>query len=112
MPSYKAHIATRFGRFRPARFVYDWGTKIDHNYFYFENGFGASVVQGPLTHGGRDGLWELAVLEKTIHGWLFADGNPLGSEVIGHLTEVEVEELLERIEEMPASGREKERKRG
>lgn len=32
----------------------------------FGNGYGASIIRGPYTYGGRDGLFEVAVLEFDI----------------------------------------------
>jgi hypothetical protein len=64
----------------------------------FENGFGASVVRSEYTYGGKDGLYELAVLDS--------DGNltydtPITEDVIGYLTEEDVTNLLEQIESLP-----------
>ena len=38
------------------------GELVTRYVFQFENGFGASVIRGLYTYGGRQGLWELAVL--------------------------------------------------
>ena len=32
--------------------------------YKFPNGYGASVIKGPYSYGGPDGLWELAVLDQ------------------------------------------------
>ena len=63
----------------------------------FDNGYGASVVRTPFTYGGRDGLYELAVLDK--------DGNityetEITNDVIGYLEEDMVSELLIRIQQL------------
>lgn len=63
----------------------------------FDNGFGASVVKGPYTYGGDQGLYELAVLDS--------DGEltymtPITSDVEGYLTEEDVTKLLEQIQNL------------
>lgn len=65
----------------------------------FNNGFGASIVKHDFSYGGSSGLYELAVLDK--------DGNltydtPITSNVIGHLSDEEVNETLLLIEALPA----------
>ena len=57
----------------------------------YSNGYGASIVQGPHTYGGKDGLYELAVFGK--------DGEityetPITNDVLGYLSEAEVEKTL------------------
>jgi len=64
---------------------------------FFENGYGASVAQHKYSYGGEEGLYELAVLDK--------DGNltydtEITNDVIGWLTEDDVENLLSRIESL------------
>lgn len=57
----------------------------------FSNGYGASIVQGPHTYGGNNGLYELAVFGK--------DGNitydtPITDDVLGYLSEQDLEKTL------------------
>lgn len=57
----------------------------------FPNGYGASIVQGPHTYGGSNGLYELAVFGKD--GQITYD-TPITNDVLGHLSEEEVEKTL------------------
>ena len=75
----------------PARWTA--GAGMQHIY-RFPNGFGMSVVRGPYTYGGPEGLWEVAILD--------ADGrltytSGITEDVIGHLTWADVEALMERV---------------
>lgn len=63
----------------------------------FENGYGASVVKTEWSYGGKDGLYELAVLyDNEIH----YDNPVANGDVIGYLTEEEVTKLLEEIQKL------------
>jgi hypothetical protein len=64
----------------------------------FPNGYGASIVRHQFSYGGRKGLWELAVLDD--EGNLCYD-TPITDDVLGYLTEDDVNEILDRIEELP-----------
>jgi len=64
--------------------------------FTFANGYGASVIKSQHSYGGKDGLWELAVLD---HGVMCYD-TVITNDVLGHLTWKEVEKTLERIKEL------------
>jgi len=66
--------------------------------FKFENGYGASVVRGPYTYGGSEGLYELAVLSKD--GFIDYT-TPITDDVEGHLNEADVERLLDSIKKLP-----------
>jgi hypothetical protein len=57
----------------------------------FSNGYGASIVQGPHTYGGDKGLYELAVFGKD--GQITYD-TPITNDVLGYLSEQEVEKTL------------------
>lgn len=60
----------------------------------FPNGYGASIVKHSFSYGGNSGLWELAVLKD---GMLCYD-TPITDDVLGYLSEKEVNELLDKIE--------------
>lgn len=57
----------------------------------FSNGYGASIVKGPHTYGGPQGLYEIAVFGKD--GQITYD-TPITNDVLGHLSEQEVEKTL------------------
>ncbi len=63
----------------------------------FDNGYGASVIRGYGTFGGEVGLYELAVLHN---GELCYDSG-LCDDVVGWLTPNEINEWLEKIENLP-----------
>ena len=65
--------------------------------YKFKNGFGASVVCHKYSYGGESGLWELAVLNKS--GSLTFD-TPITDDVLGSLTEKEVDNILEEIKQL------------
>ena len=65
--------------------------------YVLPNGYGASVVSHQHSYGGRNGLWELAVL---LDGRLHYD-SPITDDVIGHLREWQVSELLVEIAALP-----------
>lgn len=64
--------------------------------FNFKNGYGASVITGSIAYCNKLQPYELAVLK---HGKLCYD-TPITDDVIGYLTSDEVDELLDRIEQL------------
>ncbi len=67
--------------------------------YKFKNGYGASVVCHKVSYGHNSGLWEIAPWDEdrdfigiTILKW--------HDDVKGHLTEKEVDDILERIKEL------------
>jgi len=63
----------------------------------FENGFGVSVVSHTFSYGGKDGLFEIAVLDE--------DGDltyntPVTNDVIGYLKPEEVTEIMEQVQNL------------
>jgi hypothetical protein len=71
--------------------------------FRFPNDYGASVVRGPYTYGGPEGLFELAVIKFTGPGdydWSLNYETPVTDDVIGRLEEAEVREILVKIKEL------------
>jgi hypothetical protein len=64
----------------------------------FDNGYGASVVKGEHTYGGRDGLYELAVISP--NGQLDYT-TPITDDVIGYLRPEDVTDVLIKIQQLP-----------
>jgi hypothetical protein len=63
----------------------------------FPNGYGASIVQGEHTYGGKDGLYELAVFGEDGH---ITYDTPITDDVLGYLTEQDVEDTLNKIKDL------------
>ena len=63
----------------------------------FDNGYGATVVQGPHSYGGSDGLYELAVVGKDDE---ICYDTPVTSDVEGYLSEAQVTDLLIKIQQL------------
>lgn len=63
----------------------------------FQNGYGASIVKGEHTYGGKDGLYELAVFGKDGH---ITYDTPITDDVLGYLTEQDVEDTLNKIKDL------------
>ncbi|MFV0616520.1 hypothetical protein ACE418_01240 [Megasphaera sp. WILCCON 0056] len=85
----------KFGRFEAALAYTEGAT--EHNEFYFKNGYGASVIRGPFSYGGWDGLFELAVLRKRRGYWDITYDTQVSNNVLGWLTAEEVTEKLTEI---------------
>lgn len=82
--------------------IYTNKTRLGNNQaiFKFPNGYGASLIQGPTSYGGDEGLFELGVLTFSDDGWELCYTTSIVDDVIGYLTDVEVEELLNKIYEL------------
>jgi hypothetical protein len=63
----------------------------------FENGYGVSVVSHTHSYGGKDGLFEIAVLGKD--GDLTYD-TPVTNDVIGYLNREEVTKIMEQVQSL------------
>ena len=63
----------------------------------FENGYGVSVVSHTYSYGGKDGLFEIAVLDKD--GDLTYD-TPVTNDVIGYLAEEDVTDVMKQVQEL------------
>jgi hypothetical protein len=64
--------------------------------FEFDNKYGASVIKCDYSYGGREGLFELSVLYDND----LCYSTPITDDIIGYLTEDEVSDLLDRIEQL------------
>ena len=63
----------------------------------FENGYGASVVKGPYTYGGKMGLYELAVLDSDGE---ITYATSITSDVVGYLRPEDVTDAMQRIQKL------------
>ncbi len=67
-------------------------TSPNHIYYYFPNGYGASVINGG--YGSSENLFELALLKGED---LFYVEDTMFADVIGYLTSGQVMDLLQNI---------------
>lgn len=72
-----------------------------HKVYKFPNNYGASVVKNNYSYGGKDGLWEIAVVYfVNDNEWHIDYSTPITSDVLGYLTDEEVCETLEKIKNL------------
>jgi hypothetical protein len=67
---------------------------------FFPNGYGASIVRHEGSYGGKDGLYEFAVLEGDKSKWEISYTTPVADDGVGYLDEAGVEALLNRVEQI------------
>ena len=65
--------------------------------YQFDNGYGASVVKHDSSYGGKQGLYEIAVLDST--GDL-CYSTPITDDVVGYAGKTTVYETLDRIKSL------------
>lgn len=75
--------------------------------YRFPNNLGASVVCHEFSYGGNQGLWELALIkfkenDPDPENWEFYYHDLTNHDVVGWLSQIDVEELLEKIKALPA----------
>lgn len=63
----------------------------------FDNQYGVSVVKTPYSYGGKDGLYEMAVLDSS--GEITYD-TPITNDVLGYLTEDEVSHHMIEVQKL------------
>ena len=63
----------------------------------FPNGYGCSIVKHDFSYGHENDLWELAV---TTEDGLCYD-TPITDDVLGYLSDQEVEDIVDKIEQLP-----------
>lgn len=64
-----------------------------HKVFKFDNGYEASVVSNAMTYGGKNGLFEVAVMKD---GKIVYD-TPVTNDVVGWLDFAGVADILNQI---------------
>lgn len=69
--------------------------------FIFENEYGASVISRIGSYGGREGLWEIAVLKNDGNGkYNICYDSGITDDVIGYLSDEQVNEYLGMIKNL------------
>jgi hypothetical protein len=64
----------------------------------FANGYVASVVRHDFSYGGKQGLFEVAVMDKDFN--ILYD-TPITDDVVGHLNSDELVKVLQDIKDLP-----------
>lgn len=72
------------------------GEPVCLRYIYL-NGYGVSIVRHAFSYGGKEGLFELAVL----HGENLCYGTAITGDVLGWLTKEDCIKLGEAVSELP-----------
>ena len=83
--------------------VLNWSEPQEYAFHLYPNHYGVSVIRGPYTHGGRKGLYELAVVymaPEDNESQLVYD-TPVTNDVEGHLTPDDVTKLMKQVEALP-----------
>ena len=68
-----------------------------HSKLSFDNGYGVSVVSHSYSYGGRDGLYEIAVLDSDDN---LTYDTSVTNDVIGYLTEEDVSNVMKQVQEL------------
>ena len=71
--------------------------------YRFDNGFGASVIKSQFSYGGDENMWELAVIAFNSDDpteFELTYETPITNDVIGNLSDEEVEEKLTEIKSL------------
>ena len=66
---------------------------------FFPNGFGVSIVRHKFSYT-NDNTWELAVLKGGMDSWELTYTTPITNDVLGHLTDEEVNEICTKVSEL------------
>jgi hypothetical protein len=70
--------------------------------FKADNGYGASIVRHDFSYGGKQGLWELAVTKYDGDSFNLCYHTEITDDVMGYLTEDQVNEILLEIQALTA----------
>lgn len=69
-----------------------------HALLFFDNGYGVSVVSGPLFYTDAEHPYEVAVLIGTEADYNLCYTTDITDDVIGHCTAEEVTEIMSRVQ--------------
>ena len=66
--------------------------------YFFENGYGVSVIQSSQSYGGCDGLYEVAVIQGNSDKWQITYDTPITGDVLGWQTPQDIDDVLNRVQ--------------
>jgi hypothetical protein len=67
---------------------------------FYENGYGVSVISNEYSYGGREGLYELAVLKGDEDNYELCYDTYITNDVIGYLTDSSVQNIIEQVKKL------------
>jgi hypothetical protein len=67
---------------------------------FFDNSYGVSVIKSEYSYGGRDGLYEVAVLRGNSDEWDIVYDTSITEDVVGYLSKDGVDEVLMQVENL------------
>jgi hypothetical protein len=68
---------------------------------FYSNGYGISVISNEFSYGGREGLYEVAVLIGDEDDYVLCYDTHIANDVLGYLTTEQVMETDKLIQELP-----------
>ena len=71
-----------------------------HKVYKFPNNYGASVIKNKYSYGGTENLWEVGVVFFYGDGYELTYSTPITDDVLGYLSDEEVENTLEQIKNL------------
>ena len=71
-----------------------------HAIMFFPNGYGVSVLFGKHFYSNGFDTYELAVIRKSGDGYSMAYDTPITNDVLAHLTEDEVTEIMIEVQRL------------
>ena len=71
-----------------------------HKVYKFPNNYGASVIKNKYSYGGKENLWEVGVVWFDGDKYDLTYSTPITNDVLGYLTDEEVENALEQIKNL------------
>jgi hypothetical protein len=80
----------------------DYHTGINAHHI-FDNHYGVSIIKSPYSYGGKQGLYELAILvmkPEDKYSELCYDTH-ITNDVMGHLTPENITDIMKEVSELP-----------
>ena len=69
----------------------------------FDNHYGVSIIKTPYSYGGKEGLYELAILVMK-PGDKYSElcyDTPITNDVMGYLTPEDITDIMKQVSELP-----------